>query len=87
MESWLRSRVFAPLQQQEDVPPKAKSGYIPPGIIAVACPAYPVDAASIGAVVVRVKVGPDGKVEDIKEIRSFHPYQGRLIFIMLESDK
>ena len=65
---------FAPLQQQDDVTPGAESGYIPPGIVAVAYPAYPIDAASVGAVVVQVKVDADGKVEDVKAIRSFYPF-------------
>jgi TonB family protein len=65
---------FTPLQQQGDMAPDAKSGYIPPGIVAVTYPAYPIDAASVGAVVVQVKVNTDGKVEDVKAIRSFRPF-------------
>lgn len=66
--------IFEPLQQEDDAAPDAKSGYIPPGIAAVTYPAYPIDAASVGAVVVQVKVGSDGKTEDIKVIRAFYPF-------------
>src|SRR5258708_36199915 len=40
---------FTPLQQDDGIQ-GSKSGYIPPGILAVAYPAYPIDAASVGAV-------------------------------------
>ena len=65
---------FAPVQQQEDTTSTAKSGYVPPGIVSVAYPAYPIDAASIGAVVVQVKVDANGKIEDVKAIRPFYPF-------------
>lgn len=65
---------FAPVQQQEDTTPAANSGYVPPGIVSVTYPAYPIDAASVGAVVVQVKVDADGKIEDVKAIRSFYPF-------------
>jgi TonB family protein len=65
---------FAPLQQQDGTTADAESGYIPPGIIAVAYPAYPIDAASVGAVVVRVGVDAGGKIGDVKVIRAFNPF-------------
>jgi TonB family protein len=65
---------FAPLQPEGDANTPAKSGYVPPGILAVAYPAYPIDAASVGAVVVQVEVNSDGKIENVKAIRAFPPF-------------
>jgi TonB family protein len=65
---------FEPLQQPDDVRQDVRSGYIPPGIEGVAYPAYPIDAATVGAVVAQVRVGVDGKVEDVQPIRTFNPF-------------
>lgn len=65
---------LAPLQQEGDVTPDVVPGYIPPGIVAATYPAYPIDAASVGAVVVRVKLDAGGKVEGVTAIRSFQPF-------------
>jgi len=65
---------FDPLIQPEEESPEAKSGYLPPGILAAVYPAYAIDAAAVGAVVVQVKVSPDGRVGDLKVIRPFSPF-------------
>jgi len=64
---------FAPLQQDDGIQ-GSKSGYIPPGILAVAYPAYPIDAASVGAVAVQLRVNADGKIDNLKIIRAFPPF-------------
>jgi TonB family protein len=65
---------FAPLLLEGDVTTDVASGYTPPGIVAAAYPAYPIDAASVGAVVVRVKLDADGMVKEVTAIRSFRPF-------------
>ncbi len=65
---------FVPLHQPDDIPLEADSGYTPPGIVGVEYPAYPIDAATVGAVVVQVQVDANGKVADVKAIRSFNPF-------------
>jgi TonB family protein len=65
---------FAPLLQEGDVTSDIVSGYIPPGIVTATYPAYPVDAAFVGAVVVRVSLDAAGKVEEVTAIRSFRPF-------------
>jgi TonB family protein len=65
---------FAPLLQEGDVTPDVTSSYVPPGIVAATYPAYPIDAASVGAVVVRVTLDAGGKVAEVNAIRSFRPF-------------
>jgi TonB family protein len=65
--------VFEPMLKG-DVTMDAKSGYIPPGVLGVSYAAYPIDAATVGAVVAMVEVGADGKVGDVKLIRSYNPF-------------
>ena len=68
------SPMFEPLQRSQDARADAKSGYIPPDILAVAYPAYPIDAATVGAVVVQVNVDAEGKITGVKAIRSYNPF-------------
>jgi TonB family protein len=65
---------FDPLPGPDDPSPEAKTGYVPPGIEKADYPAYPIDAANVGAVVIQLKVNAEGKVEDIKAIRPFNPF-------------
>jgi len=59
---------------QDNATADLESGYVPAGILSVAYPAYPIDAASVGAVVVQVEVNADGRVESPKAIRAFAPF-------------
>jgi TonB family protein len=65
---------FDPLVRPEDAPTEANSGYLPPGIVTAVYPAYPIDAATVGAVVVQVSVDAKGGVGEVKVIRSFDPF-------------
>lgn len=65
---------FTPLPQQDEPTSDPVTGYLPPGILAVAYPAYPIDAATVGTVVVQVRVNADGSVEAPKAIRPFPPF-------------
>ncbi|MBZ5660075.1 MAG: energy transducer TonB [Acidobacteriia bacterium] len=66
--------IFDPLHQPDDETPDVHAGYAPAGIIGVAYPAYPIDAATVGAVVVQVGVDADGKVGKVKLVRSYNPF-------------
>jgi Gram-negative bacterial TonB protein C-terminal len=65
---------FVPVLMKGDSSPDEKSGYIPAGIVAGAHPGYPINAATLGAVVVRVRVDRLGKIEHLKVIRDFSPF-------------
>jgi TonB family protein len=65
---------FQLLLSPEDQTVEAKAGYIPPGILAAAYPAYPINAANVGAVVIQLRVNADGKVEAVKVVRPYNPF-------------
>ena len=66
--------VFEPLERSEDSDTSPKPGYVLPSIQGVAYPAYPIDAATVGAVVVQVKLDAEGEISDVKAIRSYNPF-------------
>lgn len=66
--------VFAPLVEPEGDSSDKPAGYTPPGIMAVAYPGYPINAATVGAVVVQVALDAEGKVSDVAAIRPFNPF-------------
>ena len=65
---------FAPLRQPDADSHDTESSYIPPGVLGAVYPAYPIDAANVGAVVVQVAINEDGKTGEIKLIRSYNPF-------------
>jgi TonB family protein len=66
--------VFAPLRQPEDAARNSEPAYTPPGILKAVYPAYPIDAATVGTVVVQFGVDEDGKVGDLKLLRAYNPF-------------
>ena len=66
--------IFDPLLQPEGSTAGSKPDYFPPGITTGDYPAYPVDAAYVGTVVVQAKLNAEGKVEDLQAVRAFNPF-------------
>ena len=65
---------FVPVLPKRDSSPEEKSGYIPAGIVAGPQPQFPIDAASVGAVVVQVTVNALGRIDQVKAIHDFYPF-------------
>jgi TonB family protein len=65
---------FDPLPGPADPEPETKADYVPPGIVKAEYPAYPINAANVGAVVIQMRVNSEGKAEDIKAIRPYNPF-------------
>jgi hypothetical protein len=66
--------VFEPLLEVEDSSAAPNGGYQPPGIQTVAYPAYPIDAANVGAVVVQARISEIGKADLVSVLRAFNPF-------------
>jgi hypothetical protein len=57
-----------------DSGPDEKSGFIPAGIVAGSRPQYPINAATLGVIVVQVRANDLGKIEQVKAIRDSYPF-------------
>lgn len=49
-------------------------GYTLPGIVSVAYPRYPINAANVGSVVVQLTLGKAGEIEDVQVVRALNPF-------------
>jgi len=57
--------------------PRADSAdpdYVPPGIVSVSYPKYPVNSVTAGSVIIQVTVGPAGNVEATDVLRAMGPF-------------
>jgi hypothetical protein len=52
----------------------AEADYIPPGIVSVAYPDYPVNSVAWGSVIIHVTVSPAGKAEATEVLRGMAPF-------------
>jgi TonB family protein len=64
---------FEPIPSNGD-PDRKDHGYIPPGILSVAYPQYPVNAVIPGTVVVQVTVSKSGTIGHVKVVRDLPPF-------------
>ena len=55
-------------------PNRADQRYVPPGIVSVTYPQYPINAAAPGTVVVQVTVGKSGAIQRTKVVRDLPPF-------------
>ena len=53
---------------------QADQTYIPPGIVSVSYPQYPINAAAPGTVVVQVTVGRSSAIQRVKVVRDLPPF-------------
>ncbi len=53
---------------------RADQTYIPPGIVSVSYPQYPINAAAPGTVVVQVTVGRSSAIQRVKVVRDLPPF-------------
>jgi TonB family protein len=49
-------------------------GYALPGIVSVAYPLYPINAANVGSVVIQLAVGKTGEIQHVQVIRALNPF-------------
>jgi TonB family protein len=49
-------------------------GYVPPGIVSVPYPQYPINAAAPGTVVIQVTVGKSSAIQHLKVVRDLPPF-------------
>ena len=64
---------FAPILSEGE-PNRVNQRYVPPGIISVAYPQYPINAAAPGTVVIQVTVGKSGAIQRMKVVRDLPPF-------------
>jgi outer membrane biosynthesis protein TonB len=55
-------------------PNPVDQGYVPPGIVSVAYPQYPINAAAPGTVVIQVTVGKSSAIQHLKVVRELPPF-------------
>ena len=53
---------------------RADQTYVPPGIVSVSYPQYPINAAAPGTVVVQVTVGRSSAIQRVKVVRDLPPF-------------
>ena len=58
----------------EGNPNRAGQSYIPPGIVSVTFPQYPINAAAPGTVVIQVTVGKSSAIQHLKVVRDLPPF-------------
>jgi outer membrane biosynthesis protein TonB len=64
---------FTPIPLEGD-PNLVGQRYIPPGIVSVTYPEYPINAAATGTVVIQVRVGKSSAVQHLKVVRDLPPF-------------
>jgi Gram-negative bacterial TonB protein C-terminal len=64
---------FTPVDSPGD-PNRVDQGYVPPGIVSVAYPQYPINAAAPGTVVIQVTVGKSSAINHLKVVRDLPPF-------------
>jgi len=55
-------------------PNHVDQGYVPPGIVSVTYPQYPINAAAPGTVVIQVTVGKSSAIQHLKVVRDLPPF-------------
>jgi TonB family protein len=66
---------FEPLRSnQGSESAETDSGYVPPRIVVVAYPLYPMNALMTGAVVIQVAVGKNGRTKQLRVVRNWPPF-------------
>ena len=59
---------------QNAIPGENGPAYALPGIVSAIYPQYPVNAAMPGAVVVQIRLGPSGRIRDVRVVRDLPPF-------------
>lgn len=64
---------FTPILSEVD-PNRAGQSYIPPGIVSITYPQYPINAAAPGTVVIQAIVGKLSAIQHLKVVRDLPPF-------------
>jgi hypothetical protein len=64
---------FTPVYSAEG-PNRTDQGYVPPGIVSVAYPQYPINGAVPGTVVIQITVGKSSDIRYLKVVRDLPPF-------------
>jgi hypothetical protein len=64
---------FTPILSEGD-PNRAGQSYIPPALVSVTYPQYPINAAAPGTVVIQAIVGKSGAIQHLKVVRDLPPF-------------
>jgi Gram-negative bacterial TonB protein C-terminal len=72
--SYLRAAPsFTPILSEVDTN-RVGQGYIPPGIVSITYPQYPINAAAPGTVVIQAIVGKSSAIQHLKVVRDLPPF-------------
>lgn len=71
---WAAGPSFTPIVSNGEPDQVGGHGYAPPGIVSVAYPGYPINAAMPGAVVIQATVSKSSTVQRLKVVRALAPF-------------